>query len=121
VRSDLHGEIEQLRSDLTKEIKKEADQVRSDLHEEIEQLRSDLNQKIDKLTVAILNLTERVERLEENNFTKQDGQRLMEWLDNFARRIETYDGKAIVHDRRLEDHEERITRLEVKTESSAPH
>ncbi len=67
---------------------------------------------LSKLAVKSILFEERFDRIEKTMMTKEDGQKIIDHIDAFAHRIETYDRKALVHDERLNNHETRLTRLE---------
>ncbi|OGR57346.1 MAG: hypothetical protein A3I11_07150 [Elusimicrobia bacterium RIFCSPLOWO2_02_FULL_39_32] len=85
----------------------------------IDSVYDESNKKFEKLFIEIVNLKEELKFIKETMLTKEDGQKIIEHIDEFARRVETYDGKTVVQDKRLlylenhfVDHEKRIQKIE---------
>lgn len=118
---------EVLKKVLKKELKEELQKLdfvtHNELKEESQKLQGMIKAVDDKANRTINDLLDtkaRLGRIEENMFTKQEGQKLLEHMDAWAQRFETYDRKAVVHDARLnenetqlKDHETRILHLEM--------
>jgi hypothetical protein len=73
----------------------------------------------DNLAIDLLDVKERVRRIEENILTKADGDRMFNRFDSVAEWIITSKDKELVQDHRLNElesktanHESRLTRLE---------
>lgn len=109
-----------------KKLNQKIDSVHAELNQKIDHHYKELSaridsldQKVGKLAVEVINLKEEVVIIKETMMTKQDVQKIIEHIDGFARRVETYDGKTLVQDRRLlylenhfSDHEKRIQKIE---------
>ena len=100
------------------EFLKETQSLRKDL-KNLDQKVSTLDQKVNNIAREVGDTKDRIMRVEENMATKADIRKVLDFIDAFAQRIETYDRKAVVHDHRLnetetalKDHETRIVQLE---------
>ena len=71
-----------------------------------------LDDAVHKIASGLLTTQGSLRQVQETMLTKEDGQKIIEHIDAWSRRFETYDGKALVQDHRLNDHETRIARLE---------
>ena len=113
------------RSEFLKEahcIRKEVKEKTQALQKEIERVDNKvdtLDTKVNKIAVELLQTSTRLQRVEENMATKEDVNKILNAIDNFTLKTETYDRKAIVHDHRikeaeseLQNHETRIAHLE---------
>ena len=85
----------------------------------VESTLSRVDSTTKNLAVGMLRIEDRLTNVEENMFTKAEGQKLINHVDAVMQRIEVYDGKAKVQDHRLKEleaqgsnHEIRITNLE---------
>ena len=83
--------------------------------------RSEFIEEIDKLATkeGLNKLANEIIKIEsdlETKATKEDlsntESRILNAIDAFAQKAENYDRKAVFHDSRINDHEERITQLE---------
>ena len=66
------------------------------------------------LTKEFIDFKVRLQYVEENMMHKDAEKRILDRIDAFAHRVETYDRKAWVHDERFKQIETRLTRLESK-------
>ena len=71
-----------------------------------------LDNKVDNLALGLLKTQQDVTEIKATMTTKDDTQKVIEHIDAWAQRFESYDRKALTQDHRLNDHETRITRLE---------
>lgn len=88
---------------------------RSEFLREIGSLRTDLDTKTGKLALAIAQTHTDITDIKEGMnrmATKEDINKVINAIDGFAQKNETFDRKVIVHDTRINDHEVRITHLE---------
>ena len=76
---------------------------------------------VNRTAISVTRLTERVDRMESNNATKDDVRELLGRFDTFAteilasRRERALHSMSYMHQEgRIDDHELRITRLEIK-------
>ncbi|MBI2119216.1 MAG: hypothetical protein HYT97_06280 [Elusimicrobia bacterium] len=111
----VHNELDQKIDALDRKI----DSVHDELNQKIDSVHDKLNQKIEKVAIEVVHLKEEVKFIKETMLNKEDGQKIIEHIDEFARRVETYDGKTVVQDKRLLylenhfiDHEKRIQKIE---------
>jgi len=74
--------------------------------------RSEFLSVTGKLALAIAESQSDIRDIKERMATKDDIGRVLNAIDSFAHKDETYDRKDIVHDARINNHEERLTRLE---------
>ena len=85
---------------------------RSEFLREIQSIRTDLDVKTGKLALAISQNQADILDIKENMATKSDIGRVLNAIDSFTQKNETFDRKVIVHDARINDHEARLTRPE---------
>ncbi|MBI3012932.1 MAG: hypothetical protein HYY63_04830 [Elusimicrobia bacterium] len=111
IRSEFKQECASIRS----EFKQECASIRSEFKQEKEWVRD----TIGKLTLRIIRLEEELKSMREQMATKDDVRRILDAIDAFTHRVETYDRKAVVHDARLnqneltlQNHETRIVQIE---------
>ncbi len=88
-----------------KEFLQESKCVRSEikqLDDKVNKLDGKVNKlddKVNKVALKIIHIEEDLNQVKETMLTKLDGQKIIDHIDAFAHRIETYDRKAIVHAR----------------------
>ncbi len=77
-------------------------------------IRADMRSMEQRLALAIIKTQSDVvkESMIIKMTLKEEIGNVLNAIDSFTHRIETYDRKTLVHDARLNDHEARITRLE---------
>src|SRR3989344_1894665 len=85
---------------------------RSEFLKETQSLRQGINtldQKVNTLALELVRTNVRLEKvdyaLETRVATKDDIGKVLDAIDQFSHRIETYDRKALVHDRRFTDND----------------
>ena len=78
-----------------------------------------LAKTVSKLVVQVSDLNVRVERIEDNMYTKADHAKFMVWMDEAMTELRASRDERVLserhilrHDDRLENHEKRITKLE---------
>lgn len=95
--------------------------TRSEFFKETGSIRVDIKNLDDKLDKAVNRLAGEIvktqtdfQKVEERIETKISTEisKVLGAIDAFAQKAENYDRKAVFHDRRINDHEERIIQLE---------
>lgn len=101
-------------------LKEELHKLEFVTHKELKEELKAVGDKANRTINDLLDMKTRLQRIEENMFTTQEGQKLLEYMDAWTQRFETYDRKAVVHDARLNEnetqlkhHETRILHLEM--------
>ena len=93
--------------------------TRSEFLKETGSIRTEINKLDDKIDKAVNRLAGEIvktqtdlKEVKETMATKEDVSEILNAIDTFAQKAENYDRKAVFHDSRINDHEERITQLE---------
>ena len=71
-----------------------------------------LDNQVNNLALGLLKTQQDVTEIKDTMTTKEDTHKVIEHIDAWAHRFESYDRKALTQDHRLNDHEIRMTRLE---------
>ena len=93
-------------------MKSDSPVQRSEFFQETKSIRAEMHSLTGRLALAIDKNQSDITDIRLRMATKEDIGRVLNAIDDFAHKNETFDRKVTVHDTRLNDHEERITRLE---------
>lgn len=84
--------------------------TRSEFLKEIDNLAT--KEGLNKLANEIIKTQADLKKVKETMASKEDVSKILNAIDAFAQKAENYDRKALFHDSRINDHEQRITQLE---------
>ncbi len=103
------------RKELKKELKKEFKKELKPIYERFDKM----DVKFDNLAASHVSLEERVTRIEENMYTKQDHAKFMIWMDEAMKELRDsrhervlQENQVLRMDYKLDDHEKRLRVLE---------
>jgi hypothetical protein len=89
------------------------------LHMEIIGTQNDFLKFKDDIVYHVLKQSEKIDRLEKNSMTKEEGQKIIDHIDSAMLRMETTERKNLTQDHRLNEleaktasHETRLSKLE---------
>lgn len=118
VRKDLRAEITSVRTELRGEIAA----VRTELRGEIAAVRTQLKASINKVAAEVVKTQAELREVRQTMATKDDVSRILNAIDAFAQKGQSYDQKSLSHGAILTDHEDklrdhgrRLTTLEAKS------
>jgi len=96
------------------EFLKETGSIRELVSEETGSIRREMATKQDfnKLANEIVKIQTDMKTMATKEDIRQEIGKVLNAIDTFAQKSENYDRKAVFHDSRINDHEERITHLE---------
>lgn len=104
-------ELKATQEELSKEIRATNDFCKK-LHMQIVGTQNDLLKFKEDIVIQVMKSQQELRENRETMFTKEDGQKIIEHIDAFAQKSENYDRKALLHEHRIEDRQERLTHLE---------
>ena len=100
----------------------DAPATKADLKAGLDGLENKLNKKIDGIAIELVKTQANLRQIKETMSTKSDTDRIMNAIDAFAKKAETYDRKALSHgdqlqghEAKLQDHEKRLSAVESKS------
>ncbi|MBI5597513.1 MAG: hypothetical protein HY928_15595 [Elusimicrobia bacterium] len=131
VKSELKGDIATVKSELKSdisavksELKGDISAVKSELKGDISAVKSELKGDISKLAAAVVRADAKADRVKAELLAMMERHtsRILDSIDAFAKKGETYDRKAVTHGAMLvehtdalRDHGRRLTSLEAKS------
>ena len=113
VKTELNGKIDLVRADLN--------EVKTELNGKIDSVKNELKDDFKRVSIDLVKLQTKVERIEERMATKDDMSRIMNSIDKFASEFISYRNRDILrgdeimkHTELLQNHETRLEKLETK-------
>lgn len=93
----LENRLSQKIGDVENKFSQKIGDVENKLSQKIGDVKNTLNKKIDSVAVELVKTQADIRRIKETMSTKDDVSRIMNAIDAFARKAETYGRKALSH------------------------
>src|SRR5438270_7185996 len=78
-------------------VRKEFEDVRKEMRDGFQAVRKEMNGKIDRLALDQVSMREEIRQVKETMATKDDVRRILGAIDEFARKSEVFERKALVY------------------------